>query len=58
MEISLWNKLWRKKTDEFRTIKVGENFIMVASFTYSTDSFTAAVFQENLDSTNNFLTMA
>jgi hypothetical protein len=47
-----------KKTDEFRTIKVGENFIMVASFTYSTDISTSAVFQENLDSTNNFLTMA
>jgi hypothetical protein len=48
-----------KKQDEFRTIKVGENFIMVASFTYSTDNIsTSAVFQENLDSTNNFLTMA
>lgn len=46
----IWNKLYGgKKTDEFRTIKVGDNFIIVAGFTYSTDNIsTSGVFQENL----------
>jgi hypothetical protein len=34
-----------EKTDEFRT-KVGENFIMVAGFTYSTDNISLLFFKK------------
>lgn len=51
----LWNKLYGgKNTDEFRTIKVGENYILIGGLSYSTDNIsTPGVFQENLYYTNN-----
>jgi gliding motility-associated-like protein len=50
----LWDKLYGgKKTDEFRTIKVGENYILVGGNSESTDNIsTPGVFQENLSITN------
>lgn len=50
----LWNKLFGgKETDEFRTIKVGENYILVGGNSESTDNIsTPGVFQENLSITN------
>lgn len=51
----IWNKLYGGKgTDEFRSIKVGENFIVVGGLSYSSDNIsTPGVFQENLYYTNN-----
>ncbi|UUF14411.1 MULTISPECIES: T9SS type B sorting domain-containing protein [Flavobacterium] len=51
----VWNKLYGGKgTDEFRSVKVGENFIAVGGLSYSTDNIsTPGVFQENLYYTNN-----
>ncbi|RUT69094.1 gliding motility-associated C-terminal domain-containing protein [Flavobacterium cupreum] len=47
----LWNKLYGGKgTDEFRSIKVGENFIVTGGLSYSSDNIsTPGVFQENLN---------
>ncbi|TDO71486.1 gliding motility-associated-like protein [Flavobacterium chryseum] len=47
----LWNKLYGGKgTDEFKTVKVGENFIVVGGLSYSADNIsTPGVFQENLN---------
>jgi len=51
----LWNKLYGgKNTDEFRTVKVGENCIVTAGWSYSLDNIsTPGVFQENLNYTYN-----
>ncbi|WP_431242664.1 immunoglobulin domain-containing protein [Flavobacterium sp. P21] len=52
----LWQKLYGGKgTDEFRAIKVGENFIAVGGFSNGADNIsTPGVFQEDLYDKNNF----
>lgn len=46
--IIVWNKLYGGKgTDEFRSLKIGENFIVVGGFSYSSDNIsTPGVFKK------------